>query len=107
MSSLLSLASQESLPIESRLLGEQALRCRAYAKALHYKEEEFHKGATTQVIETLISVNNKLQQKEAAQGELTAGSRETWRAAPLLYGRKYRRFSKSNFVQIEMKFQNM
>ena len=60
---------QESLRIESRLLGEQALRCRAYAKALHYKEEEFHKGATTQVIETLISVNNKLQQKEAAQGE--------------------------------------
>ncbi|XP_043210340.1 serine/threonine-protein kinase mTOR-like isoform X1 [Amphibalanus amphitrite] len=60
----------ESLRIESRLLGEQALRCRAYAKALHYKEEEFHKGATTQVIETLISVNNKLQQKEAAQGLL-------------------------------------
>ncbi|XP_037075764.1 serine/threonine-protein kinase mTOR-like [Pollicipes pollicipes] len=60
----------ESLPIENRLLGEQALRCRAYAKALHYKEEEFHKGATTQVIETLISVNNKLQQKEAAQGLL-------------------------------------
>lgn len=43
---------------------------RAYAKALHYKEEEFQKEATSQVVEALISINNKLQQKEAAEGLL-------------------------------------
>ncbi|KAJ9594614.1 hypothetical protein L9F63_027404, partial [Diploptera punctata] len=32
------------LPLNAQLLGERAMHCRAYAKALHYKEEEFHKG---------------------------------------------------------------
>ncbi|XP_044740220.1 serine/threonine-protein kinase Tor [Chrysoperla carnea] len=58
------------LPLEPRLLGERAMQCRAYAKALHYKEAEFHAGASSQVVEALISINNKLQQKEAAQGLL-------------------------------------
>lgn len=58
------------LPIDPQLLGERAMHCRAYAKALHYKEEEFHKNPTTQVLESLISINNKLQQKEAALGLL-------------------------------------
>lgn len=44
------------------------MECRAYAKALHYKEEEFHKGPTSEVLEHLISINNKLGQKEAAAG---------------------------------------
>lgn len=45
---------------------------RAYAKALHYKEEEFlmDKANNDHVIESLISINNKLQQKEAAEGLL-------------------------------------
>lgn len=45
---------------------------RAYAKALHYKEDEFLRGGSKdqQVIEALISINNKLQQKEAAEGLL-------------------------------------
>lgn len=43
---------------------------RAYAKALHYKEEEFQRGPSSQVVEALISINNKLQQKEAAEGLL-------------------------------------
>jgi len=30
------------------------MKCRAYAKALHYKEEEFHRGPTTQILESLI-----------------------------------------------------
>ncbi|KAL4707884.1 hypothetical protein ACJJTC_010319 [Scirpophaga incertulas] len=46
------------------------MHCRAYAKALHYKEEEFRAGATSQVVEALIHINNKLQQKEAAEGLL-------------------------------------
>lgn len=43
---------------------------RAYAKALHYKEEEFLKNPNSAVVEALISINNKLQQKEAAEGLL-------------------------------------
>ncbi|KPJ18652.1 Serine/threonine-protein kinase mTOR [Papilio machaon] len=59
-----------ALPIPTSTLGERAMRCRAYAKALHYKEEEFRSGATSQVVEALIHINNKLQQKEAAEGLL-------------------------------------
>lgn len=58
------------LPLDSHILGEHAMHCRAYAKALHYKEEEFQRGASSQVVEALISINNKLQQKEAAEGLL-------------------------------------
>ena len=46
------------------------MSCRAYAKALHYKEEEFHRGPTTGNLEALISINNKLQQPDAAAGVL-------------------------------------
>ncbi|KAL3272654.1 hypothetical protein HHI36_014119 [Cryptolaemus montrouzieri] len=58
------------LPLDPHLLGEHAMRSRAYAKALHYKEEEFLKDASSPVVEALISINNKLQQKEAAEGLL-------------------------------------
>nr|QGN03465.1 target of rapamycin [Ixodes ricinus] len=58
------------LPLNQKLLGERAMKCRAYAKALHYKEDEFHNGPTTEVLEALISINNKLQQPEAAAGVL-------------------------------------
>jgi FKBP12-rapamycin complex-associated protein len=58
------------LPLNSKLLGECASKCRAYAKALHYKEEEFHNGPTIETLESLISINNKLQQSEAASGVL-------------------------------------
>lgn len=34
------------------------------------QEEEFRSGATSQVVEALIHINNKLQQKEAAEGLL-------------------------------------
>jgi FKBP12-rapamycin complex-associated protein len=46
------------------------MSCCAYAKALHYKEEQFHKNPSSEVLETLISINNKLQNKEAAAGLL-------------------------------------
>ena len=36
------------------LLGETASRCRAFAKALHYKELEFHKNPNNDVIGDLI-----------------------------------------------------
>ncbi|XP_048736860.2 serine/threonine-protein kinase mTOR-like [Ostrea edulis] len=58
------------LPLDTSLLGSRAMKCRAYAKALHYKEEEFHRGPTTATLESLISINNKLQQPESASGVL-------------------------------------
>lgn len=56
------------------------MKCKAYAKALHYKELEFHAtvhvtsagvtSAAPELIEDLITVNNLLQQPEAAVGML-------------------------------------
>ena len=59
----------EALPIDIRQLGELAEKCHAYAKALHYKELEFHTSPST-CIEALISINNQLGQPEAAVGIL-------------------------------------
>ncbi|KAL1494336.1 hypothetical protein ABEB36_009951 [Hypothenemus hampei] len=66
------------LPLDGHLLGKHAMHCRAYAKALHYKEEEFLRGGgkVHHVIESLISINNKLQQKEAAEGLLESVMRQ-------------------------------
>ncbi|CAH0725575.1 unnamed protein product, partial [Brenthis ino] len=59
-----------ALPISIKLLGDTAITCRAYAKALYYKEEEYKRNPSTQVVEALIHINNKLQQKESANGLL-------------------------------------
>ncbi|OQR94007.1 phosphatidylinositol kinase (PIK-L1), partial [Achlya hypogyna] len=76
----------EALPIDIRELGELAQKCHAYAKALHYKELEFHTSPST-CIEALISINNQVGQPEAAVGilkyaQLHHGSaiqvKETW-----------------------------
>lgn len=58
------------LPIPIRTLGSYSTKCHAYAKALHYKEVEFHSSPSTPVIEALISINNQLQQPDAAIGIL-------------------------------------
>lgn len=62
------------LPISPRLLAKRAQACRAFAKALHYKEEEFKAsadgGTPTLVLEDLLSINKKLQHPEAAAGVL-------------------------------------
>lgn len=42
---------------------------------MHYKEEEFHRDRNPNVFESLILVNNKLQQKEAAEGLLVMAHR--------------------------------
>ncbi|XP_065891468.1 serine/threonine-protein kinase mTOR-like isoform X2 [Dysidea avara] len=62
--------STGTLPLSNEHLGECAINCRAYAKALHYKEEEFHQGPTSKILASLISINNKLQQPDAATGVL-------------------------------------
>ncbi|BFF94581.1 serine/threonine-protein kinase Tor [Drosophila madeirensis] len=62
---------RDPIPIETNLLGTRAMACRAYAKALRYKEEEFLLKEEASVFESLILINNKLQQREAAEGLLT------------------------------------
>ncbi|KAK9453987.1 armadillo-type protein [Dipodascopsis uninucleata] len=75
----------KALPMDIRTLGQYATRCHAYAKALHYKELEFIQEPTTPTIEALISINNQLQQSDAAVGILKHAQqhhdlqlKETW-----------------------------
>ncbi|MCJ1306656.1 phosphatidylinositol kinase- protein kinase tor1 [Agyrium rufum] len=75
----------KALPIDIGLLGMFAGKCHAYAKALHYKELEFEEEKTPSVVEALISINNKLQQTDAAVGILRTAQgyrdfelKETW-----------------------------
>lgn len=48
------------LPIDIPILADLALKCRAYAKALHYKEREHNMGGSNSCVEALISINRKL-----------------------------------------------
>ncbi|KAG1057434.1 hypothetical protein G6F43_000742 [Rhizopus delemar] len=59
------------LPIDIRTLAVYAQKCHAYAKALHYKETEFHIEQSFEAVEMLMSINNLLQQPDAAMGILT------------------------------------
>ena len=61
---------EKALPISNSTLGEYAMRFHAYAKALHYKELEFFTETSPSIIESLISINSKLQQHDAAWGTL-------------------------------------
>ncbi|EXJ69012.1 FKBP12-rapamycin complex-associated protein [Cladophialophora psammophila CBS 110553] len=60
----------KSLAIDLRTLGRYAAKCHAFAKALHYKELEFEQDQNSQSVEALISINNQLQQSDAAIGIL-------------------------------------
>jgi serine/threonine-protein kinase mTOR len=75
----------ETLPIDIKILADVAQKCHAYAKALHYKELEFQNSQAkspgygrpeearshpTDIVESLISINKKLGQPEAARGIL-------------------------------------
>ncbi|KAK4731493.1 hypothetical protein R3W88_024481 [Solanum pinnatisectum] len=69
---------ERPLPIDIRLLGALAGKCRAFAKALHYKEMEFEGTLSNRrdanpvaVVVALIHINNQLHQYEAAVGILT------------------------------------
>lgn len=52
--------STGGLPIDITILADLALKCRAYAKALHYKEREHRMGGGISCVEALISINRKL-----------------------------------------------
>ncbi|KAJ1306989.1 hypothetical protein OPQ81_007969 [Rhizoctonia solani] len=62
------------LPIPLATLSECALRTHAFAKALHWRELDFLSGssASGSVIESLILINTRLGQSDAAYGTLTA-----------------------------------
>ncbi|KAI0653553.1 FAT-domain-containing protein, partial [Cubamyces menziesii] len=62
--------SEIPLPIEDQTLGEYAMKFHAYAKALHYTELEFCSKTSPAIIKSLISINSKLQQPDAAWGSL-------------------------------------
>ncbi|KAJ3911268.1 FAT domain-containing protein [Lentinula edodes] len=58
------------LPIEQHILSEYAYKYLAYAKALRYKELEYWSGSSSSTIESLITINTRLQQHDSVQGIL-------------------------------------
>jgi tetratricopeptide (TPR) repeat protein len=62
------------LPIDIPILADLALKCRAYAKALHYNEREHNMGKSNSCVEALISINRKLDLPEAALGVLKSAT---------------------------------
>ena len=52
--------SSTDLLIDIAVLADLAIKCRAYAKALHYKEREYIMGKGSSSVEALISINRKL-----------------------------------------------
>jgi len=75
----------KALPTDIRMLGQYAGRCHAFAKALHWKEMEFAADQSPNSVEALISINNQLQQQDAAFGILRKAQayvdvdlKETW-----------------------------
>lgn len=67
------------LPIDISIIAELALKCRAYARALHYKEREYIMGRGGSCVEALIDINKKLDLPEAALGVLQAAKIEIQR----------------------------
>eukprot|EP00298_Acanthocystis_sp_HF-20_P015221 c21063_g2_i2.p1 GENE.c21063_g2_i2~~c21063_g2_i2.p1 ORF type:complete len:1228 (+),score=606.75 c21063_g2_i2:74-3685(+) len=61
-------------PIDTRVLSSLAENCHAYAKALHYREIEFHISPAS-TLESLVSINSQLGQRESALGILTFAGR--------------------------------
>lgn len=62
---------EKVLPIRISTLGMYAKKCHAYAKALHYKEIEAFTEPTPDTLDSLILINQHLQQPDSAQGVLT------------------------------------
>ncbi|GMM52375.1 phosphatidylinositol kinase-related protein kinase [Starmerella bacillaris] len=58
------------LSLPPKVMADYAEKCHAYAKALHYKEQEFMADPSSSNIESLIAINNQLQQSDAAVGIL-------------------------------------
>jgi FKBP12-rapamycin complex-associated protein len=67
------------LTIDISILADLALKCRAYARALHYKETEYISGRGGSCVEQLIDINKKLDLPDAALGVLRAAKIEVER----------------------------
>ncbi|KAJ9142387.1 Phosphatidylinositol 3-kinase tor2 [Pleurostoma richardsiae] len=107
----------KALPIDIRVLGREAARCHAYAKALHYKELEFLQDQSSGAVEALIVINNQLQQSDAAIGILRKAQlykdgiqlRETWfeklerwEEALAFYNKREREIPEDQAVPVEI-----
>ncbi|KAJ6236572.1 serine/threonine-protein kinase mtor [Anaeramoeba flamelloides] len=73
------------LPIPYKKLGLIAERGHNYAQALHYLEIEFKQNPSEEILLSLISINNQIQQPKSAMGILTYAQKsfnielkETW-----------------------------
>ncbi|KAJ3423742.1 serine/threonine-protein kinase mtor [Anaeramoeba flamelloides] len=73
------------LPIPYKELGLIAERGHNYAQALHYLEIEFKQNPSEEILRSLISINNQIQQAKSAMGILTYAQKffnielkETW-----------------------------
>lgn len=62
------------LPIDIPILADLALKCRAYAKALHYREREYKLGGSNSCVESLISINRKLDLQGKGGTSLSCGA---------------------------------
>ena len=66
------------IPIDLRILADKASSVRAYAKSLHYVEEQLYLNnnipPTSDVLEHLVTLNHELQRTEEATGVLDYGT---------------------------------
>jgi FKBP12-rapamycin complex-associated protein len=60
----------KALPIDPEVLGNAALAISSWAQALHYKELDYFKDSTAEVIESLLTINASLRERDAAFGTL-------------------------------------
>ncbi|CAD6976866.1 unnamed protein product, partial [Tilletia controversa] len=60
----------KGMAIDAKVLGDCALKYGLYAKAIHYKETEYFQQPSSKILESLIDINTKLQNIDAAQGAL-------------------------------------
>lgn len=73
------------LNIDRAMLGTFATKVHAFAKALYYREGDFRAMPSAALVESLIGINNQLQQIDAANGVLRYAAskygialKETW-----------------------------
>ncbi|KAJ7758626.1 phosphatidylinositol 3-kinase [Mycena metata] len=105
---------EKPLPIDHNTLGEYSMKFLEYAKALHYKELEFFSNASPTILESLISINTRLQQHDAAWGALLTAREQydvtnteewyerlgRWQEALVVYDEKAEADPNSTDVQI-------
>lgn len=94
-----------SLAIDVSVLAELALKCRAYARALHYKEREYRmEGRGGSCVEQLIDINKKLDLPEAALGVLKAAKIEIERRGGRSFVSAHNQQSESHFDKNPMAY---